>query len=62
MRFLCDKQDLFKVDNLKSVFNVIDFDKTDYINVDDFKRCVVHDEEKKNIIEKEYMGVIWNEI
>ena len=46
LRFLCNKQDLFK----------------EYINVDDFKRCVVHDEEKKNIIEKEYMGVIWNEI
>lgn len=56
LRFLCNKQDLFKEDNLKSVFNVIDFDKTDYINVDDFKRFMAHNEEKKNIIEKEYMG------
>ena len=62
MRFLYNKQDLFKEDNLKSVFNVIDFDKTDYINVDDLKRFMAHNAEKKNIIEKEYMGVIWNEI
>ena len=55
LRVLCNKEDLFKEDNLKSVFNAIDFDKTDYINVDDFKRFMAHDEEKKNIIEKEYM-------
>ena len=55
LRVLCNKEDLFKEDNLKSVFNAIDYDKTDYINADNFKQFVAHDEEKKNIIEKEYM-------
>lgn len=55
LRALCDKQDLFKEENLKIVFNAIDYDKTNYINSDDIKKFVAHDEENKNIIEKEYM-------
>ena len=55
LRILCDKQDLFKEDNLKSVFQAIDFDKTDYIDIDDIKKFITHDEENKNIIEEEYM-------
>jgi Ca2+-binding EF-hand superfamily protein len=55
LRALCDKQDLFKEENLKIVFNAIDHDKTNYINGDDIKKFVAHDEDNKNIIEKEYM-------
>ena len=55
LRVLCNKEDLFKEENLKSVFNAIDSDKSNTITGDDLKKFIFHDENEKNLVEKEFI-------
>ena len=55
LRVLCDKEDLFKEENLKRVFDVIDTDNNQYINGKDFQEFIPNDEGTKQKIEKEFM-------
>ena len=54
-RIFKSKEDLYKKQNMESVFNAIDVDKNQYISVEDIQKFVPNDEEIKNKVEKEYM-------
>ena len=56
LRVLCDKEDLFKEENMRSVFNAIDDDKDEYISADDLKKFIPNTEGIKNKIEEEFMA------
>ena len=54
LRVLCDKDDLYKEENMQNVFNAIDIDKKQYIDIKDIQIFVPNDDETKSKIEKEF--------
>ena len=55
LRVLCNKKELFKEENLKSVFNAVDSDKSNAITGNDLKKFIFHDENDKNLFEKQFI-------